>query len=205
MRPWLAVVGIIFLTLGVGVAASLYPAATGTPSTATTVSDPPPFALSPNETLVVSLSGSNGSSEQFQVAWHSSLSIQVLLGSSAGCDPSGHCWPAQTFDAWTSANAGNWSGDGPFHYPLQCTFTNHETTPTNVTVSSRATSSTPGHLAPVVVLVLALGAGALFVVGALALFLAIFLRGNPYGPGPQIVSRSAEDVEELTHEEEPGH
>lgn len=196
----------IFLTLGVGVAASLYLAANGTPSTATTVSAPPPFVLAPNETLVVPFSGSNGSSEQFQLTWHSVDVIGAVLWSPAGCTgSSGTCWGAQTYASWLSNLTGNWSGAGPFHYPLQCTFTNHLATPTSVTVKGRAISTTPTHLAPIAELALGLGSGALFVVGGLALFLAIFLRGNPYGPGPAIVSRSAEDVEELTREEDERH
>jgi hypothetical protein len=46
-------------------------------------------------------------------------------------------------------------------------------------------------------LLLDASAGALLAVGGVLVFLGLFLRGNVYGPPPPVVSRSADDVEEI--------
>ena len=54
-------------------------------------------------------------------------------------------------------------------------------------------------------LLLGAGAAGLFLVGALAIFLGLFLRGDPYGPRLPLVSRSADDVEDLAQDDPPDH
>lgn len=203
MRPWLAVIGILFLTLGLGTAATLYFAGEVNPATSTAVTSPPMFSIGPGGTDVVTLYGSNGTAEQFHFSWHSSGPLNVQLLEPQPC--SGPCGNRVSLQNWPANVSGTWSGTGPFDYPLFCVLTNSQSTALNVTLMSRAQATNPTHLSLLFEIALGGGAAALFVVGGLAVFLGIFLRVDPYGPDPPYVSRSADDVEELTREDPPGH
>jgi hypothetical protein len=205
VRPWLVVVGIIFLTLAIGTAATIYFAGQGNPSRSTV-----PFAVTlpllPNESETLSPPGSNGSSEQFLLTWHSSVPIELTLESPAGCAKlAGPCWSTSILESWDASTSGYWIGSGPFHYPLQCLLKNPQNVSATVTVSTSATSTNPTHLSLLIEIVLGAGAAGLFVVGGLAVFLGLFLRADPYGPEPPVVPRSADDVEELYPGPPPDH
>ncbi|MGA7862372.1 MAG: hypothetical protein WCB19_11060 [Thermoplasmata archaeon] len=49
------------------------------------------------------------------------------------------------------------------------------------------------------------GAAGLFLVGVLAIFLGLFLRGDPYGPRLPLVSRSADDADEMAQDDPSDH
>ncbi|MGC2289464.1 MAG: hypothetical protein WA688_06365 [Thermoplasmata archaeon] len=205
MRPWLVVVGIVFLTLALGTGATIYFAGQGNPSRTTS-----PFGLTlvvpSNESESVNPPGSNGTGEQFSFAWQSTGLLQVTLESPAGCTrPSGPCWNTSILAAWKANTSGTWAGSGPFHYPLQCLFTNAETDSPTVTLKSSASSTHPTPLSLPVEIVLGAGAGGLFAVGALAIFLGLFLRGDPYGPEAPVISRSPDDLEDLSRDPPPDH
>lgn len=204
MRPWLVVVGVVFLTLGAGSVAALY---FGGQGTITTTRVPPlSFALGSNASDTLTLEGENGSSEQFHLSWHSSVPINVVLESPQGCaGPSGPCWPTTTLASWPDSPSGGWNGSGPFHYPLLCLMLNHHSTAANVSITGAASAQTPFHENLAFEVILGASAAALFVVGGLAVFLGVFLAEDPYGPSPSLVSQSAEDVEELTRDPDPPH
>jgi hypothetical protein len=205
VRPWLVVVGIIFLTLAIGTAATIYFAGQGNPSR-TTVPFGATLTLLPGESETLSPPGSNGTAEFFTLTWYSTVSINVTLQSPAGCTKaSGPCWGLSVLDSWKAGTSGVWASSGPFHYPLQCLLKNPQNVSAAVTVSTSATSTHPTHLSLLIELVLGAGATGLFVVGGLAVFLGLFLRGNPYGPESPEVSRSADDVEELYPRPPPDH
>jgi hypothetical protein len=204
VRPWLVIVGIIFLTLAIGTASTIYFAGQGNPIRSTV-----PFGatllLLPGETETLSPQGSNGTAEHFSFMWHSTVSINVTLQSPAGCTTaSGPCWSTSILASW-DATSGSWASAGPFHYPLQCLLMNPENVSATATVSASATSTHPAHLSLLIELVLGAGAGGLAVVGAVAVFLGLFLRENPYGPDEPVVSRSADDAEELYPGSPPDH
>ncbi|MCI4347522.1 MAG: hypothetical protein L3J97_02745 [Thermoplasmata archaeon] len=203
MRPWLVVVGMLFLTLAVGLATSLYLAAQGSPTTSTTDTRLPTFTIAPNATETVPISGSNGTSEQFSLNWGSTAAIRFELQSPAGC--SSTCWITSTIVVWPSDTSGTWAGSGPFHYPLQCVLKNVGSSSANVNLHARAISTSATHPPLEFDLVVGAGAAALFAVGGLAVFLGLFLRANPFGPTPPLAPRSAEDVEELTRDDRPPH
>jgi hypothetical protein len=206
VRPWLVVVGVIFLTLAVGTGATIYFAGQGNPSRSTVHSGPQTLLVGPSETETLSLPGTNGSSEQFSFSWGSTSPVAVILESPAGCaSSSGPCWSASTFAIWKSNTSGIWTGSGPFHYPLECVLQNSHSDPTNVTTRSSATAMNPTHLPLLIDIVLGAGAAGLFVVGGLAVFLGLFLRGDPFGPEAPILSRSADDLEETFREPPPDH
>lgn len=198
MRPWLVFVGMLFLTLAGGLVASLLLASGGNTTTSTTVTHPPVFSLAPNATATVPLSGFNGSSEQLTLNWVSTRPIHFVLQSPAGC--SGGCWTSSTLAIWLSNMTGSWQGSGPFHFPLLCLLHNPLTQSTNISLTSRAVATSPTMPSLELELVVGAGAAALFAVGGLAVFLGVFLRTNPYAGPRALVSRSANDVEELTKE-----
>ncbi len=205
MRPWLVVVGIVFVTLGAGSLAALYFGDQGSVS-ATNGTGPVTFPLASNASEVLTLQGTNGTTEHFDFAWSSSSIIWVQLEWSAGCAPGGvGCWPAETIALWNANQSGDWTGTGPFHYPMLCILRNTNSDPATVTVSSRATAETAVHVTLVFALVLGLSAAGLFVVGGIAVFLGLFLASDPYGPSPSLVSRSAEDVDEVVEGPDPRH
>jgi hypothetical protein len=206
VRPWLVVAGIIFLTLAAGTGATIYFAGQGNPARASAPIGPITLPVGPDGSETLSLAGVNGTAEVFSFSWHSTSPVAVVLDSPNGCStPSGPCWGATTLDTWSSNTSGNWTGSGPFHYPLQCLLKNTHTDPSNVTLKWRASSTSPTHLSLAVEIVLGAGAAGLFAVGGLAVFLGLFLRSDPYGAEPRIVSRSADDMEELSRGPPPDH
>jgi hypothetical protein len=203
VRPWLVVIGVVFLTLAAGIVAALYFAEDGTPTLSTVVTPYPPFSLGPNAVEHLTFGGTNGSSEQFNLVWHSSGAIVVILEQTQLCTAS--CGGEQVLVNWSSNTSGAWSGPGPFHFPLQCVLENSQAVSSTVTLTGRSVASNPNHLGLDVELLLGAGAGGLLLVGGLAIFLGVFLRGDPYGGRPPIVSRSAEDAEEIARDAPPGH
>lgn len=205
MRPWLVVVGIVFLTLGIGSATTLYLGDQGSVSS-TNGTGPISFPLGSNSSEVLTLQGTNGTTEHFRLQWAASSAIAVELESSAGCSSGGStCWPSAVLAQWSGSASGVWAGAGPFHYPLLCVLKNSNADPSAVTVSGRASAETPVHETLVVSLLLGLSAAALFIVGGLAVFLGLFLASDPYGPAAPPVSRSAEDVEEILEDPRAPH
>ncbi|MCI4353590.1 MAG: hypothetical protein L3K14_09475 [Thermoplasmata archaeon] len=203
MRPWLVVIGLLLLTLAAGLAASLYFAAQGNPTTSTTDTGPTTFLIAPNETQTLLIFGFNGTSEQLNLSWSSTGAIQFVLQSPAGC--SGSCWTTSTLATWPSNSSGNWKGSGPFHYPLLCQLKNLGLRSASASVHARTTATSATHPSLGFEVILGAGAAALFAVGGVAVFLGLFLRGNPYGPPRPLAPRSAEDVEELMRNDRPGH
>jgi len=203
VRPWLVVIGMVFLTLALGSAATLYFAIQGTSTVSTTVTSPPTFSVGAHGTQVLFFSGSNGSSERFSLSWHSTGPLSVQLEEPPTCAAS--CGDRLLLWSWPSNLTGAWAGNGPFTYPLVCVLQNLLSRTANVTLTARVVATTPTHPSLGFVVIVGAGAGALFIVGGLAIFLGLFLRGNPYGLQAAPVSRSAEDVEELTRDERPGH
>ncbi len=205
MRPWLVVVGIVFLTLGIGSATTLYLGDQGAVSSSNGTG-PISFPLGSNSSEVLTLQGTNGTTEHFRLQWAASSPLSVELESSAGCSSDGTtCWPSDVLVQWSGSTSGDWTGAGPFHYPLLCVLKNLNSDPSAVTVSGRASAETSVHETLVVSLVLGLSAAALFVVGGLAVFLGLFLASDPYGPPAPPVSRSADDVDEILDEPGPRH
>lgn len=195
MRPWLVAIGGLFLTLAVGTVAVLYLAAVGSGTVVTNISPPYPVALAPNQTVTLPFNGSSGSSETFNLVWHATGAIDVVLQQSTPCTPA--CSGGAILVVWTASLSGTWSGHGPFHYPLLCLLTNPQTRATNATILGRAVSTIPSPLPWVYLLLLGAGSAGLFVVGGLAVFLGLFLQGNPYGPRPPLISRSPDDLGDL--------
>jgi hypothetical protein len=201
VRPWLVVIGVVFLTLAAGTLAVLYFGGDGNPTTV--VTPYAPFTLGADTSERVTFDGSNGTSEQFSLNWHASDPINVTLEESQPC--SGNCSLELVLFEWSSNTSGTWSGSGAFRYPLQCVIENSQSRASTVSLTGRAVSSTPMHFGLEVELILGAGAAGLLLVSGLAIFLGLFLRGDPYGPRPPLVSRSADDAEEIASGRPPDH
>jgi hypothetical protein len=200
VRPWLVVIGVVFLTLSAGTIAILYFGGDGNPTTVVTPYQP--LALAANETEPLTLYGSNGSSEQFSLNWHATAPLAVTLIES-NCTAT--CSATHVLVNWSSSLSGAWTGSGPFVYPLRCTVHNLQSEPVTLSLTGRAVASSTAHFSLGFEVVLGAGAAGLLVVAGLAIFLGIFLRADPYGPEPDLVSRSAEDVEEIAGPPPPDH
>jgi hypothetical protein len=199
VRPWLVVVGIVFLTLAAGTLATLYLAGDGPPNVVTVPTVYPTFVLASHEGTTLPFSGPNGTPERFTFSWQSSGPIGVLLEERRSC--SAPCVNPIVLDNWSSQLSGSWTGSGPFDYPLLCVLQNPSDQPANVSMDGRAVAMMPTHLSLLFDVLVGAGAAALLVVGGLAVFLGLFLRGDPYGPPSPLAPRSADDVEELTQDE----
>lgn len=199
MRPWLVVVGVVFLTLSGGTLATLYFGGDGSPTTVVT-----PYAqfnLGANTTENLPLYGPNSSTGQFSLVWQANSPIVVTLEEAQPCP--GQC--AEVLYEWSSNLSGKWEGTGSFKYPLQCVLDNAGSRSATVTMTGRAVGTNPTHFPLEVDLVLGAGAAGLLLVGGLAIFLGLFLRGDPYRERPSTVSPSAEDLDETVREESPDH
>jgi hypothetical protein len=195
VRPWLAVIGVIFLTLAGGILAALFLSGGGNLTVVTTPSPYRLFLSGPNGTEELPFNGSLGTSEQFSLVWRSSSPVQVILEQTSPCYSP--CPTGPVLIDWPSNVSGSWSGTGPFHFPLQCLVENMRSQPANVTLTGRAVSSTPIPLSLAVELLLGAGAGGLFIVGGLAVFLGLFLKADPYGSPTVLVHRSPDEPDEL--------
>jgi hypothetical protein len=192
VRPWLVVIGLLFLTLAGGTVAALYFAAAENGNVVTYISPPYAATLAPNQTVALPFDGPAGNSETFTLSWHAVAPIHVVLEQSTPCASS--CPTGPVLVVWASNATGTWTGHGPFHYPLLCLLTNPQTRATNATVLGRAVSTYPSPLPWVYELLLGAGAAGLFLVGGVSVFLGLFLRGNPYGPPSPVVSQHPDDV-----------
>ncbi len=205
MRPGLVAVGVGFLLLGAGaVSAFLLVPQRGVTSDDTTVVGPvttPPGAT-PHAAV---LTGSNTGSGTFDLHWLSSTPAIVDLYDASACpsQPTS-CHLGLPMASWNGNTSGVWHLSGPVSFPLLLSWR----AAGNLSASFQATAEeqwTTAPAIPMLTLLLVYGSGgALAVVGAVAVFLGLFLRGGVYrGPAP-IISRSADDVDDLVRSEAPG-
>jgi hypothetical protein len=187
----LVVLGVAFGVIGAGLIA----AANLLPTSTTQTSAPAGYGpLPPHRSINYVLSGPGGDWGQFSIAWTTSAPAGVAL-SSARCDATGtSCSPLVSLVRWDAIASGHWATAGSVHFPLLLTFTNNG----NATVYFRFSAhemATVNQGPSLYVLGLAdTAGGALIAVGAVAVFLGLFLRPHVYEPPPPPVSISAEDV-----------
>ena len=94
--------------------------------------------------------------------------------------------------------SGYWSTSGVLSFPYLLNVSNTAAAPASflATFTESFTVHT-GPIPPVTELFVYTGGAILTVIGALAVFLGLFLRGGVYRGPPRVTSRSAEDVGEL--------
>ncbi len=214
MRPWLVSIGVAFLVVGGAALASLY-AASDAPnheqvdSTSTVEVNPTIWALT------APLWGENGSAPSFYVHWQSTVPVQVTLLDGAGsrCPGGGSSCGSQAIVCpcpvtnWTDRLSGNWSSSQALDYPYYVRALAVGADPGIMTVYATGTAviDQPSYTLQRITGTFAGSAAVL--VGAVALFLGLFLRASPYAAPPPVIPLSPEDLDELygpgSEEDEP--
>ena len=197
MRPGLVVVGTLLLVLAVAAVSVVMLTPPGTRETRN-VWTVPTEELIAGATNFALFPGSNASDADLSVSWSGTVPTAVRFYEAPGCAaPSLTCARGTPAHAWPAALSGNWSEHGSLVLPFLVVW--NTSAPTAGTwgltaVESISTPVSPGLWSTVVI---DAASAALGVVGAVALFLGLFLRGGAFrGPAP-LVSRSAEDVTEI--------
>jgi hypothetical protein len=209
VRAGLVVVGVAFLVVGGAALATLYlvpPASTEVrhDSTVALVVPAQGTAQSPN------LWGENGSGASFSVRWQSSAPVRLLVWANGytGCGEPLACPPSSSGSSTLSAQfnttvAGTWSTHGAPAYPYVLVVTALGSTGAAVSIAATGIASVE-PATPALEQLIGTSSGALVAaVGAIALFLGMFLRSDPYGSPPGPVPRSAEDIDIVYPAEQP--
>ena len=197
MRPGLALLGAILLTLALAAVVLVTYNSAGDRAVQR-VWTIPTGTLPANGSEIALLQGSNASSGTLSVSWSGSVPTTVRLYEVPGCrEASVACVRGPPADTWTGVGESNWSTSGPLVFPYLVVWNTSSAVPGSWGLT--AVESVTTSLAPPVwqsIVLYATGA-ALGIVGAVALFLGLFLRSGAFsGPAP-LVSRSADDVEQV--------
>jgi hypothetical protein len=197
VRPGLALVGTVLLVLALAAVVLVTFNSEGE-HTVQQVWTIPNGSLPGNGTEFALLQGANVSSGELTVSWEGSVPTGVRLYEAPGCriaaptciqGPAAHTWPA--------SRAGTWSTSGALVFPYLVVWNTSSPVPGSwgfTAVESVTTSLAPAFWEEAV---LYATAAALAIVGAMALFLGLFLRGGAFAGPARLVSRSADDVREI--------
>jgi hypothetical protein len=200
VRPWLVGIGTALVVIGVGTFALLLSLP---PTTQTTITSFQGDA-GPRANIGFPLWMQNSSQGSLELSWTSGQPLSLVLYHPTGCSRFPACRLGTPVMTWNSMVSGSWSTSGSLSFPYFLNISNGA----DASVAYRAafTESFTVHtgvIPPVTELFVYTGGAILTVIGALAVFLGLFLRGGVYrGPAP-VISRSAEDVEELYPEDVP--
>lgn len=197
MRTGLVLLGVAFLVVGGTALASIFLV----PPATTQVRHDSSASLavgSGTRTTSILLWGENGSSAAFTLRWQASSAARVWLwsvpkGSNCIAAP---CASGVTVAAWTANTSGSWksTGDPDFPYYLQAESATNRSLSVQLQATGTATQSenTSGWQALVGSV-----AGVLVVaVGAVALFLGLFLRAGFTRPAAPVPPLGPDGVEE---------
>ncbi len=196
MRPGLVSVGVLFAVLAAGMllAVNLSPSTSENRDWFTL----PPQPVGGNATGAALIQGTDTASGTFELHWSATMAARVDLYAAPGCTaPAPTCATGTPLVGWASQASGNWSTSGDLRFPYLLVWSSPSGAPG--TFSANALESSPGSPSYLALgnLVIDGGAATLALVGAVAIFLGLFLRGGVYrGPAP-LVSRSAEDAAEI--------
>ena len=197
MRPGLVVIGTLLLVLAVAAVSVVMLTPPGTHETRN-VWTVPTAELLAGATNFALLPGDNTSDAELSVSWSGTVPTEVRLFEVPGCAaPSLSCARGTPAHAWSAALSGNWSERGSLVFPFLVVWNTSAPTAGTWGLTAVESISTPVSTGLWSTLVIDAASAALGVVGAVAVFLGLFLRGGAYrGPAP-MVSRSAEDVHEI--------
>jgi hypothetical protein len=202
--------GLLIVGIGVAIVGSTF--------IATIISLPPPPSqmsaatldvpyLLDNSTATSRISPASAPSANIYLSWVSDYPIAVSLYDRLPCAPQGpSCTPTAPLVSWTRNASGNWSSSGGIDLPVYVVLTNNGSTPATVsgTIVATYVPSAP-YLPTWSLIALVTGALVLLGIGAVAIFLGLFLRAGIYShPSATVADSVAEDdryLEEL--EEDP--
>ncbi|HEV2165401.1 MAG TPA: hypothetical protein VGS23_00255 [Thermoplasmata archaeon] len=183
MRLGLVVVGIAFLAVAAASATSLY-LWPRTPSTQEITTELPVTFSAPNQTREALLSGTSEPAGSFTLDWQASAPFDVELFNAPGCArASVACEKTPAVAEWPANLSGHYEADGALAYPYLVVWT--EKGPADASLQATAesvaqvSSTAPAWTSVVTDVALA----SLGSVGALSLFLGLFLRGGVFARG----------------------
>lgn len=188
-------VGVALLVIGVGPIAAI--SFLNPPYADTKITQFPHITLSPGASWTALLDLVNPARENLTLTWTASGPADVALYPAPGCtNPSGAgCRLGPALWSWPNATTGTGSEAGTFSAPLVVSAVSRAASSLGFSGSVRETYTSGGPtLPPVTELLIALAAGALVAIGAVTLFLGLFLRPGVYRGSRPLVSRSAEDA-----------
>jgi len=178
MRPGLVVVGLGFAALAVGGLVALYlipipgPAVTHT-TTASWLAIPG----SANSTEYTAPAGATG----FSVRWSATVPVSVQIYTGNGCEPgTSGCADWRLVENRTATTGGSYFANCSATFPYRVVWSDPGPGSGSVEVDSATTDPGTASLSTVSQVLLGLGVGALGFVGAVLLFLGLFLRGGVY-------------------------
>jgi hypothetical protein len=200
VRPWLVGIGTALIVVGVGTFALLLSLP---PTTVTTIH------TFQGEVGAHNFDGfplwlQNTSQGSLELSWTSAQPLTFALYHPEVCSHFPACPLGTPVVTWISMVSGYWSASGGLSFPYLLNVTN--TADSAVAFLAAFTESVTVHtglIPPVTELFVYTGGAILTVLGALAVFLGLFLRGGVYRGPPPVISRSADDVAELYPEDMP--
>ncbi len=195
VRPWLVGIGTALVIIGIGTLVFLL---TIPPTSQTSITT---FELTVpahnGESLPLWMQ--NTSDGTLSLNWNSSsFPVTVTLYHPTGCAQLPDCPSGGAIATWTAKTGGQWSTTGSISFPYLLNISNDGVNA--VPFHAGFTESFTVHsslIPPVTELLVYAGGAILIVIGALGVFLGLFLRAGVYRGPAQIPSRSAEDVERL--------
>jgi hypothetical protein len=179
VRPGLVAIGIGLLLVAGGVVVAVFESpGPGSAGTTHLLS----IALPGDDNASGLVWGINGSNVAFALSWHASAGVNAVLSIATGClDPSSHCAAGAVLVRWGGpATAGAWSTSSPADFPWLLQFTNAGPGAVNIAVTtSAARAAAPAPVGWAYDMFLVAGA-TLGAIGAVALFLGLFLQAGVY-------------------------
>ena len=193
MRTGLIVIGLALAIVGAGVTLSGFLAPGGTPSTTARLNSISAPNIVPNQTRVAVISMTNTSSGSLELSWSSTRNLTVTVYQGVRCTgASGYCVSGPALVAWASNTSGTWNRTGPLAFPYLLSMFNSALV--NITLrGTLAESFTTGtnSLPTWAVAIILAGGLILLAIGALAVFLGLFLRTGVYSEPEPVLPRYA--------------
>ncbi|MFI5415393.1 MAG: hypothetical protein ACHQ16_07030, partial [Candidatus Lutacidiplasmatales archaeon] len=174
MRTGLVALGAVFLVVAGAVVFTVWSAPTGS-----TVQSSRLFGLelSGHGNTTAFVWGLNGTSSGFTLGWHSDHALAATLATSSGCAGTPvTCQLGVVLERWTGNLSGSWTSSGLPAFPLLLQFQNSGPVPSVIQVGMSASGSTPPMYSTTAYIVFLVAGTALGAIGALTLFLGLFLH-----------------------------
>ncbi len=198
MRPGLVTVGVLFAVLAAGMLLAVNLSPTTSENRDWFTLPPQPLASNASASYAL-LQGTDTTAGTLTLHWSATASARVALFAAAGCPVAApSCASGTPLVQWAGARYGNWSTAGDLRFPYLLVWSGAASAASG-TFSANGLESSPGATGYLSVgsLVIDGGAVTLAVIGGVAIFLGLFLRGDVYGGPRPLVSRSAEDAAEI--------
>lgn len=202
MRTGLVAVGVGFLVLAAGalITVNTLPRGTQVQDSFTVATS----SVDPHGTGAALVTGTNVSSGRLAMQWTVSASMNVSLYEAPDCrSVTAACASGVPRFSWNGTGADQWSASGSFTFPYVVVWHSRSNSTSTFSASGVESWTASASVDLVSMLFVDGVAIALGAVGAVATFLGLFLRQGVYrGPAP-VVSRSADDLDDLVGRRPP--